>query len=67
MTDAVQQSQYIAMFKEAGKDAVVLPERIDQPFISELEAKNHGVHFRRIDADLTDEFKAEVSEDEQKK
>jgi len=66
VTDAVQQSQYIAMFKEAGKDAVVLPERIDQPFISELEAKNHGVHFRRIDADLTDEFKAEVSEDEQK-
>ena len=66
VTDAVQQSQYIAMFKEAGKDAVVLPERIDQPFISELEAKNQGVHFRRIDADLTDEFKAEVSEDEQK-
>jgi len=66
VTDAVQQSQYIAMFKEAGKDAVILPERIDQPFISELEAKNQGVHFRRIDADLTDEFKADVSEDEQK-
>jgi len=66
VTDAVQQSQYIAMFKESGKDAVILPERIDQPFISELEAKNQGVHFRRIDADLTEEFKAEVSEDEQK-
>ncbi|SFG47335.1 molecular chaperone HtpG [Oribacterium sp. WCC10] len=66
VTDEVQQSQYIAMFKNAGKDAVVLPERIDQPFISELEAKNQGVHFRRIDADLTDEFKAEISDDEQK-
>ena len=66
VTDAVQQSQYISMFKEAGKDAVILPERIDQPFISELEAKNQGVHFRRIDADLTDEFKADVTEDEQK-
>jgi molecular chaperone HtpG len=54
------------MFKEAGKDAVILPERIDQPFISELEAKNQGVHFRRIDADLTDEFKADITEDEQK-
>lgn len=66
VTDEVQQSQYIAMFKNSGKDAVVLSERIDQPFISELEAKNQGVHFRRIDADLTEEFKASVSEDEQK-
>ena len=66
VTDPVQQSQYIAMFKNAGKDAVILPERIDQPFISELEAKNQGVHFRRIDADLSEEFKAAVSEDEQK-
>lgn len=66
VTDPVQQSQYIAMFKNAGKDAVILPERIDQPFISELEAKNQGVHFRRIDADLSEEFKSAVSEDEQK-
>ena len=66
VTDPVQQSQYIAMFKNAGKDAVILPERIDQPFISELEAKNQGVHFRRIDADLSEEFKAAVSTDEQK-
>ena len=66
VTDEVQQSQYIAMFKNSGKNAVVLSERIDQPFISELEAKNQGVHFRRIDADLTDEFKASVTEDEQK-
>ena len=66
VTDPVQQSQYIAIFKNAGKDAVILPERIDQPFISELEAKNQGVHFRRIDADLSEEFKAAVSADEQK-
>ena len=66
VTDPVQQSQYIAMFKNAGKDDVILPERIDQPFISELEAKNQGVHFRRIDADLSEEFKAAVSADEQK-
>ena len=65
VTDPVQQSQYIAMFKNAGKDAVILPERIDQPFISELEAKNQGVHFRRIDADLSEEFKAAGSADEQ--
>ncbi len=67
VTDPVQQSTYITMFKNAGKTAVILPERIDEPFISELEAKNEGVHFRRIDADLSDEFKETVSEDEQKK
>ncbi len=66
VTDPVLQSQYIAMFKAAGKTAVVLPERIDQPFINELESRNSGVHFRRIDADLESEFKAETSEDEQK-
>jgi molecular chaperone HtpG len=53
VTDPVLQSQYVSMFKNAGKTAVILPERIDQPFITELEAKNPGVHFRRIDADLS--------------
>lgn len=66
VTDPVQQSQYIKLFREAGKTAVVLPEKIDQPFISELEAKNEGVHFKRIDADLESEFKAESSEEEEK-
>ena len=58
VTDEQQQSQYINMFKAAKMDAVILPERIDQPFISQLEAKNEGIHFARIDADLTDVFKA---------
>ena len=58
VTDEQQQSQYINMFKAAKRDAVILPERIDQPFISQLEAKNEGIHFARIDADLTDVFKA---------
>ena len=60
VTDEQQQSQYINMFKAAKMDAVILPERIDQPFISQLEAKNEGVHFARIDADLTDAFKAKT-------
>ena len=61
VTDEQQQSQYISMFKAAKMDAVILPERIDQPFISQLEAKNEGIHFARIDADLTDVFKAKTS------
>ena len=61
VTDEQQQGQYINMFKAAKMDAVILPERIDQPFISQLEAKNEGIHFARIDADLTDTFKAKTS------
>ena len=61
VTDPVQQSQYINMFKAAKMDAVMLTDRIDQPFISQLEAKNEGIHFARIDADLTDAFKAKTS------
>ena len=42
-------------------DAVVLPDKIDQPFLSQLEAKNEGIKFARIDADLTDTFKTKNS------
>ena len=61
VTDLVQQSQYVNMFKKAKMDAVVLPDKIDQPFISQLEAKNQGIKFARIDADLTDTFKTKNS------
>ena len=61
VTDEKQQSQYINMFKAAKMDAVMLTDRIDHPFISQLEAKNEGIHFARIDADLTDAFKAKTS------
>ena len=54
------------MFKEAGIDAVILTHNIDQPFITHLESKNEGVKFARIDADLSDSFKEETSEDELK-
>lgn len=61
VTNEQQQSQYINMFKAAKMDAVILTHNIDQPFISQLEAKNEGIKFQRIDADLTDTFKAKTS------
>ena len=61
VTDEKQQSQYISMFKAAKMDAVLLTHNIDQPFISQLEAKNEGIKFQRIDADLTDTFKAKTN------
>lgn len=67
VTDEVQQSQYIKMFKDQGMDAVILTHNIDQPFISQLESKNEDVKFMRIDADLTQSFKEDVNKTEQKK
>lgn len=61
VTDEKQQSQYINMFKQAKMDAVYLTERIDQPFVQQLESKNEGIKFSRIDADLTDVFKTKTS------
>ena len=66
VTDEKQQSQYINMFRAAKMDAVILTHNIDQPFVSQLEAKNEGVKFQRIDADLTDTFKAKTSKKAEK-
>jgi molecular chaperone HtpG len=66
VTDEKQQSQYINMFKEAGKDAVILKHNIDQPFITHVEYKSKKVRFQRIDADLTDDFKDETKKKDKK-
>ena len=64
VTDEQQQSQYINMFKSQGMDAVILSHNIDSPFITQLEQRNPHIHFQRIDADVTDQFKEEVSAEE---
>ena len=66
VTDEKQQGQYIDMFKSAKMDAVILTHNIDQPFISQLESKNEGIKFQRIDADLTDAFTAKTSKKAEK-
>jgi len=58
-----QQSQYIKLFKDYGLDAVILDSTIDNHFISMIEFKNQGVHFNRIDADLSDILKDNDNED----
>jgi len=61
VTDPQQQSQYIAMFKAAKMDAVILTHHIDMPFVQQLESKNEGIRFKRIDADVTDAMKTKTS------
>ena len=65
VTDEVQQSQYINMFREAGKDAVVLKHNIDSAFISHLEQKDQEIQFKRIDADLSEELREDGATDEE--
>ena len=61
VTDEQQQSQYINMFKAQKMDAFILGSNIDTPFMQQLESKNEGIRFQRIDADLTDTFKSKTS------
>ena len=64
VTDPIQQSQYINMFRKEGKDAVILRHNIDSAFISHLERLKETIQFKRIDADLTEEFTTEETADE---
>ena len=64
VTDEVQQSQYINMFKEQGQDAIILSHNIDSAFVTYLEQKHQDVQFLRIDADVHESLKDEVAEDE---
>ena len=66
VTNEKEQSQYIEMFKREGMNAVILKHNIDSAFITHMEQKNPDVKFLRIDADLSDSFKEEVSEEEKK-
>ena len=58
VTDPQQQSQYIRMFRDNKMQAFILEHTIDQPFIQQLEAKNEGLHFARIDADIQEALKS---------
>ena len=64
VTDEIQQSQYINMFKAQGQDAIILSHNIDAAFVTYLEEKHSDIQFLRIDADVHDSLKDEVAEDE---
>lgn len=67
VTDVKAQDQYITLFKDANKEAVILTHHIDTPFVSQLEQKNEGIKFLRIDADIHQSMKAQEQADEQEK
>lgn len=57
VTDKVQQSQYINLFKEQGLNAVILDQAIDTSFITQLEQRNEHYRFARVDAEMTETLK----------
>ncbi|MGX8797378.1 molecular chaperone HtpG [Fusibacter sp. JL298sf-3] len=61
VTDTVQQAQYTRLFKSHDLSAVILDHPIDNAFISHLEAKNEGVTFSRVDADINAHMKADTT------
>ena len=65
VSDRRQQGQYIDMFKKAKLDAVYLEHVIDTSYISQLEMKNEGVQFLRIDTDLDRVFRKRTSKKDQ--
>ncbi|MBQ3038083.1 MAG: molecular chaperone HtpG, partial [Clostridia bacterium] len=60
VSDENQQAQYIKMFKEQDKNAVILPAMIDNHFISFVESKEQDIKFMRIDAAVSEELTESV-------
>lgn len=67
VTNLLQQAQYINLFKEQGKNAVILDQPIDTSFISQLESRNENYRFLRIDSEVEDSLTEDVSPEELKK
>ncbi|MBR5931969.1 MAG: molecular chaperone HtpG [Lachnospiraceae bacterium] len=65
VSDRQKQGQYIDMFKKAKLDAVYLEHVIDSSYITQLEMKNEGVRFLRIDTDLDRVFQKRTSKKDQ--
>ena len=66
VTDEQQQGQYIRIFRENKLQAFILNANIDSPFIQQLEMKNEGIHFARIDAGVDEVLASSTSEEDEK-
>lgn len=61
--DAVQQAQYVKMFRDTGVEPGIMDGPIDSHFMQLLEYKNPGkVKFQRIDADVSELMKNQETE-----
>ena len=61
ITDEIQQSQYINLFKSQGQDAVILSHNIDSAFITQLEEDKEA--FKKVSDSLIEIFRKELGND----
>lgn len=68
ISNEAQQAQYIKMFREQNKNAVILPTMVDTHFIAFIETKEDGVKFKRIDAVISEDLTgdSQIGEEETK-
>ncbi len=59
VSDLQQQSQYINLFKEQGKEAVILGNEIDAGYIGLVERKHTEVRFERIDSEIAEDIRSD--------
>ncbi len=52
VSDEIQQSHYISIFRTAGIEALYMTHVVDQPYIQKKELKNEKLKFSRIDTDF---------------
>lgn len=57
VTDKDAQAQYIDLLKADGITPVLLPDMLDNHFVSYLEYKNSGIKFKRVDSFIGDNLK----------
>lgn len=68
-SDVTQQAQYIMLFKKSNIPVLKLLHMVDQPFMRliEMENREQGIKFKRIDSELFDVLMEPSDEDELKK
>ncbi|MCI5969593.1 MAG: molecular chaperone HtpG [Oscillospiraceae bacterium] len=64
VTDKDAQMQYINLLKEEGITPVLLPDMLDNHFVSYLEYKNSDIKFKRVDSFICDNLKDNVESEE---
>ncbi len=66
VTDERDQGQYVRMFREQGRQAVILDQGIDMPFLQKVEQTHDTVRFCRIDADVSEYIKNDAGGTDEK-
>ncbi|MCQ2427470.1 MAG: molecular chaperone HtpG [Clostridia bacterium] len=57
-TDTAMQTQYIRLLNDAGIKVAVFDLMLDSQYLTSIEQNRQGIHFVRVDADISDALKS---------